>query len=651
MRDRIYAYIAVLAMLTACQSAPQDAPADTSASSVQTTAGAQDNEDHPTITAPTVTSDGTESSSDKTGTDASEEELTKNAAVILSDSGITIDGSGAEINGSVLIVKKGGSYDIQGSMMGQIVVDAGKDDKVELVLDGVDITSSGDSAAILVKSADKVSVKLKKGSVNSLSDGGASESVIYSDEDLTVKGSGALTVTGGSKCALWSKNDIKIKNGTVTVSTDGDGIKGRDSVTIGGGSDAPVIDITCGGDGIVSDSKDDGKGTVTVTDGTVGIKAGGGAAASSKVHDEGWGRFDRSDETDTVSSKGIKAAASVTISGGTIDIDTADDSIHSDGDVTISGGTLTIASGDDALHADGTLALSGGSGDITKSYEGMEGAVILVSGGDWSVHADDDGINAGDGTGDIMGMFGGNFGGGTPPDFGDMPEFNGERPDFGDMPNYDGERPDFGDMPNFDGERPDFGDMPNFGEMPGSVGTSDKEVYIQISGGSLYVYADGDGLDSNGDITMSGGTVTVDGPTGDMNGTIDYAGSFSVTGGTLYAAGSAGMAQGFTTVTGQSAVSVLFTTQQKAGTKIALTTSDGTTVVEYAPAKEFKFMALTSPQITDGTYVLTADGEKLCDITVSGNTCVNDKGETVEGGFTGFGGFGGPGGFGGGRPF
>ena len=113
--------------------------------------------------------------------------------------------------------------------------------------------------------------------------------------------------------------------------------------------------------------------------------------------------------TDTVSMKGLKAANSILISGGTFKLDSADDSIHSDISVTINGGTFEIASGDDAVHAEETLTVTAGNFNITESYEGLEALNIKIMGGDIMLVASDDGLNAAGGT-DSSGTTGGRDG-------------------------------------------------------------------------------------------------------------------------------------------------------------------------------------------------------------------------------------------------
>ncbi|MCI2058056.1 MAG: carbohydrate-binding domain-containing protein [Oscillibacter sp.] len=267
--------------------------------------------------------------------------------------------------------------------------------------------------------------------------------------------------------------------------------------------------------------------------------AASGAAASSAA-------------ADTASCKGIKSDAGITISGGTFTIDSADDSIHTNGSAFLSGGTISITSGDDGIHADAALEISGGTISITESYEGLEGASVTVSGGKINLTASDDGLNAAGGNdgSSISGRTGQN---------------------------------------TFD---------------------ADTSASITISGGTLTVNAGGDGIDSNGTLTVSGGTTFVSGPTNSGNGALDYGSSASISGGILIAAGAVGMAQNFGSDSSQGSILCTLSSVQAAGTAVTLTDADGTVLASYAPAKEYQSVVISAPGVkAGGTYTLTAGSE------------------------------------------
>jgi len=267
--------------------------------------------------------------------------------------------------------------------------------------------------------------------------------------------------------------------------------------------------------------------------------------------------------------KGIKAANSLLISGGTFTMDCADDAVHSDVSVIINGGSFTIATGDDGFHAEDTLTITAGAIVITESYEGLEAQHIQVQGGDIRLVSSDDGLNAAGGMdssgteGGRDGMYGGPGGGPGSP-----------------------------------------------GGMGGAGNGS-----IVISGGTLYVNASGDGIDANGTLTISGGFTTVVGPTQGDTATLDFDSSAVITGGTFIGTGAAGMAQTFSgSEQGVISVSV---GNQPAGTKITLKDADGNEVISCTPELNFAVVILSSPQMEKGKTYTIQVGEQSASFEAS----------------------------------
>lgn len=308
-----------------------------------------------------------------------------------------------------------------------------------------------------------------------------------------------------------------------------------------------------------------------IEDGTFDLLIGGGSKNGSQASSGNYGGFmggghggmrpgsaqssTTTTDENSASMKGIKAANSLLISGGTFKIDSADDSVHSDVSVTINGGTFELASGDDAIHAEETLTITAGTFNITESYEGLEALNIDVKGGEFKIVASDDGLNAAGGT-DSSGTTGGRdgmFGGGKHGMGGGMSSGNGS---------------------------------------------------IIISGGNLYVKASGDGIDANGTLTISGGYTVVTGPTQGDTATLDYDRSAMIAGGTFIGTGASGMAQTFSdSEQGVIAVSV---GNQSAGTKIVLKDKSGNIIIEHTPELNFAVVILSSPDIKKGeTYTIT----------------------------------------------
>lgn len=418
-----------------------------------------------------------------------------NATLIsFTDSAVTADGkySGYEIEGTDVSITAAGTYVFSGDCDdGSITVKKGVTG-VTLVLNGLTLTNA-DSAAITLNKTAEAALIAAAGSENTVADtvGANDENAavkVKSGASLSLSGTGTLTACGNTKNGIKGASDavITVDELTLNIEAADDGLSCDDELTIKGGR----VNITAGGDAVkASPDTDDAEnpdttslGNVTVSGGTMslmaandGVQADGDLTVTDGTFDiTANGGHTTSLTDDSASCKGIKAGKTLTVSGGTFTVDSADDALHAN-DVTVSGGTLTLASGDDAVHADNDLVVGvkGSSStsnpkiDITASYEGLEGTTVSVYSGDIDVAASDDGVNAA----------------------------------------------------NIDlGER------------------SDKYA-IHIAGGDLYIDAGSDGLDSNNNITMTGGKVEVYGADAMMDAAIDYDGTFTLSGGTLFGAG------------------------------------------------------------------------------------------------------------------
>lgn len=278
-----------------------------------------------------------------------------------------------------------------------------------------------------------------------------------------------------------------------------------------------------------------------------------------------------SSDTDSTSTKGIKSDGALYVNGGTFTINSADDSFHSNSDVTINDGTYTINSGDDGMHADSALLVNGGTITVTESYEGLEGLNITINDGKIDITASDDGINAAGGN-DQSG-FGGMGGDG----------FKGMQ------------------APN---SAPDAAQK--------SDSTSEDEMWMVINGGYVHVLAGGDGLDSNGDLTINGGEVYVDGPSDNGNSAIDYGekSSFYINGGIVVAVGSSGMAEDVSSDSKQQVAFVKFDSQADAG-DVTLKDTDGNEIISYTAQKKYDCVIISTADLKAGqTYTLSASGSE-----------------------------------------
>ena len=560
--------------------------------------------------------------------------------VTLSDDGITGETDGVAINGQMVTITAEGTYIFSGTLSeGQIVVDA-DNAKVQIVFDNVDITCAS-SAAVYVKSAEKVFVTLAEGSQNTLRntdeyvaiDDNNIDAVIFAKSDLTLNGTGSLTIVSAEGHGIVSKDDLKITGGTYDITAAGHALSGKDSVRIADGT----FILTAEKDGIHAENADDeekgyiyiadGDFTITsdgdgmdasnivqIEDGTFDITAGGGAANSQKTHEsdmpgggmsqnierpegesmpqmgekpdgesmpqmgekpdeesmpqmgekpdgENMPQDTTTDESGT-STKGIKAGGGMYLNGGTYQIDSADDSIHSNANITIADGTYTLATGDDGVHADDALTVNGGTITVTESYEGLEGLTVTINDGTIDITARDDGINTAGGTDQSgFGTFGDHFKG----------------------------------MDSADDETEE---------------TTDNEMWMELNGGYIHILAGGDGVDSNGDLTINGGEIYIDGPSDNGNSAIDYGDRSSayMNGGTLVAIGSSGMAEGMSDSSKQEVLMVKLGEQMKAG-DVVLTDSEGNVIVSYTALKSYDCVIISTAEVESGaTYTLTTSG-------------------------------------------
>ena len=510
-------------------------------------------------------------------------------AITLDDENSSCDSDAVTIDGQMVTITSEGTYLISGTLSnGSIVVDVADSEKVQLVFDNVSITNES-GAAVYVRQADKVFLTLADGSENTVVSNGTTteddsniDGAIFAKGDLTINGTGTLNVTSAAH-GIVCKDDLVVTGGTYTISAEKQGLSGKDSVRIADGT----FDITSGGDAIHSENADDeNKGFVYVAngsftlnadgdgisasyvvqldDGTYEITAGGGSAnvqSKNSMGDKGPGNMQDNGETtesdSDTSTKGIKATSALQINGGTYHIDSADDSIHSNGDVYINAGTFDLSTGDDGIHADSTTDISDGTITISQCYEGLEGQTIDISGGVIDITASDDGLNAA----------GGN------------------------------------DSSNSNG--PGGGD-------PFSA---DEDAYINISGGQITIDASGDGIDSNGDLTVSGGTIFVTGPANDGNGAFDYNGTAAITGGTVVAAGMSGMAQNFGDDSSQG--SMLINLDDTQSGEITLTDADGKELISFTPSREYNSVIISCADLEEGaTYTLNT-GETATEVTLS----------------------------------
>lgn len=530
---------------------------------------------------------------------------------------ITFSGTGAEADGSTITITKAGSYLISGVLEdGRIVIDSEEDENVRLILNNAEISSS-DGPPVYVKNAKNVIISLPPGTESVLTDGLSNtydeeaKGALFSADDLWINGSGTLRINANYKDGISGNDDLEITQAEIIINAADDGITANDSIT----ADNVTITIDAGGDGMkATNDSDTEKGYIAVGSGAFEITSGtDGLQAESLLYIQG-GDFDvkttaaGDTEEDGESGKGLKGNSGIVIEDGSFEIDSVDDSVHSNGIIRVDGGTFYLRTGDDALHADDFLTVTGGDIKITESYEGIESKIIALSGGTIDLTASDDGIN----------VAGGN---------------------------------DDGTM----GGRP--GENISVGSSSDGAVSTEKSYTLTISGGDIKVNASGDGIDANGSVYMTGGTVLINGPTDNGNGALDYSGVFEISGGTLLVAGSSGMAMAPSDGSTQYTISNTVGTQA-AGTEVKLADSSGKTVASFTPEKTYQHVIISSPDIQNGgAYTLYAGDTKIAEITVSAAVSGDSTNGRGQGGMMPGGGRQGgpdqrttPGGIGQGRP-
>ncbi len=321
---------------------------------------------------------------------------------------------------------------------------------------------------------------------------------------------------------------------------------------------------------------------------------------------------DTSASEDESSTKGIKCEGALTISNGEISVTSYDDSIHSNDTISITGSKITLESGDDGIHADNRLVIDNGEITISKSYEGIESHIIIINGGTINVTASDDGFNANGGTNSF-----GNFGGFKKEDKGSTSE--------------EASTEDTAEVSENTSSSQKEDTSTNTESRDDSMPT------LQITGGNIYVNANGDGLDSNGDIIIDGGYIIVDGPVsggdGALDGGTENGGQILVNGGTIIAVGASGMAESFEKGSSQYSFITTLSEKASANSAVSIIDSNGNEIFSYTAAKSFSSVVFSSSYLKVGeTYTVKVNDSET---TVT----VEEYSENTSSGFDGFGGF------------
>ena len=539
-----------------------------------------------------------------------------------------------DVAGGTVTIVDGGVYVLSGTLDdGQIVVDVKDDEKVQLVLNGVSITCS-DSAAILVRQADKVFITLAGGTENTLANGGefaeeGVDAVIWSDEDLTFNGAGTLIIDSPAGDGIDGNDDVKFASGSYVITAAGRGVDANDSIRVAGGD----FTVTTQGTAFRADHDSNADlGYIYIWDGSFTIVTGDGAGEFQTQDDmmggmQGRMAFDgeamtppdfsgeegemptppdftgeegemptppefTGEEGEMPTEQGTDGDSTFQppqggmggFRGAATEKDAEADGtsrkgFKASGDIVIIGGSFDLDTADDAFHADGDLLVFDGTIAVASADDGLHAdGRLTVAGGIINIAQSSEGLEA-----EVIALSGGSV---------------------ALIASDDGLN-----------ARSSTGDKESFEAQEG--------VLIQISGGTLYVNASGDGIDSNGDILITGGTVVVSGPENNMNGALDCNGTATVSGGTVVAAGASGMAENFSDTSTQAAFLVSLTGE---GGEIAVSDAQGNVLLTAEVEKGFQTVVVSSPELAVGeTYTVTC-GDASAEITLTDTVTGADSG-------------------------
>ncbi|ADL50900.1 carbohydrate-binding domain-containing protein [Clostridium cellulovorans] len=544
----------------------------------------------------------------------------------------TVQGNGATVENNQITITAAGTYSIKGTLSdGQIIVNAGDSDKVYIILNGVNITSSN-SAPIYVKNSKKTIISLADGTQNTVTDGAEYKfesnstdepnSAIYSKSDLIFIGNGALSVKANYKNGITSKDDLKIQSGKITVDAVADGVKGKDSVIIVNGE----LNVTAGEDGVRSSNDSDvekgyvliegGKINITATldgiqaetnalikDGDVTISSGGGSKNAVAKSEFGMGnggpmnqgemptgdmpQGDFQGERPEPPEGGFKGQR---LEGempegvqGQMPQDTPSDDMSKQADSSTSEDETVSAK---AIKAAANIVVEGGTITIDSSDDAFHSNNnLVVNAGDINVTSGDDGLHA-DSTLVING--------GTTEITKSYEGIESQT-----ITINDGKINLVASDDGLNASGGNDGSSVNGRVGQNSFGSTGNGL-ININGGYLTLDSTGDGIDSNGAIKMTGGTAIVNGPTNDGNGPLDYDSTFDMTGGYVVLAGSLGMAQAPSTSSTQNSIKVNLS-KQEANTLVRIEDESGEELLTFAPAKQYASVVVSSPNIKTGS--------------------------------------------------
>ncbi|OFO77799.1 MULTISPECIES: carbohydrate-binding domain-containing protein [Rothia] len=459
---------------------------------------------------------------------------------------------GVTVEDGTLTITKAGTYKLSGEYQGQIKVETADSDAVRLVLDNANITNSS-GAALNVVNADEVILYSASGTTNTISDGADytatgeddPDAVVYSKADLTIAGEGTLKVNGNHEDGIHTSDGLVIASGTLEVNAANTGIKGKDYVDILGGT----INVTAQQDGIKStNDTDEGQGWTRLSNGTVTVNAG---------------------------DDGFKASRVVEISGGSLTVEQSDEGIEAQY-INVSGGDVNVTSADDGMNA----SLKTSDSESTDSSANT------------SDTADQQQNNQQQGS-----IPGGQQSGTSGTAQQQNNTQNQGNQNMGQPPAMPGGNAQDGTSQNgTTGTGQQGMGQPPQGGMPGGGGGTFEVVdaAINVSGGHVTVNAEGDGIDSNGVTTLSGGTLIVNGPSQGGNAALDTNGDLLLNGATVLSGSTADMFEAPSTNSTSGYLKLTNSSGFEQGSTVQVADSSGKVVANYKVTKSNVQLVLVS---------------------------------------------------------
>lgn len=486
---------------------------------------------------------------------------------------------GVTVEDGTLTITKAGTYKLSGEYQGQIKVETADSDAVRLVLDNANITNSS-GAALNVVNADEVILYSASGTTNTISDGADytatgeddPDAVVYSKADMTIAGEGALKVNGNHEDGIHTSDGLVIASGTLEVNAANTGIKGKDYVDILGGT----INVTAQQDGIKStNDTDEGQGWTRLSNGTVTVNAG---------------------------DDGFKASRVVEISGGSLTVEQSDEGIEAQY-INVSGGDVNVTSADDGMNAslktsDSESTDSSANTSDTANQQQNNQQQGSLPGGQQSGTSN----QQQQGTGQPPAMSG------TSQDGTSQNEASGTAQQQNNTQNQGNQN--MGQPPAMPGGNAQDGKsqngttgtgqqgmgQPPQGGMPGGGGGTFEviDAAINVSGGHVTVNAEGDGIDSNGVTTLSGGTLIVNGPSQGGNAALDTNGDLLLNGATVLSGSTADMFEAPSTNSTSGYLKLTNSSGFEQGSTVQVADSSGKVVANYKVTKSNVQLVLVS---------------------------------------------------------